>query len=95
MEEISPAERQSIIDSLDEETAAETIAELDKRLQTQVVEKLDPEKAADILPEPCAGDLQGSSRGDGAQRGARSKGADAVRPEYRGWNDEHGNCGRR
>ncbi|MFY9530237.1 MAG: CBS domain-containing protein [Candidatus Acidiferrales bacterium] len=51
MEEVSPAERQSIIDSLDEETAAETIAELDKRLQTQVVEKLDPEKAADIIEE--------------------------------------------
>jgi len=51
MEEISPAERQSIIDSLDEETAAETLAELDKRLQTQVVEQLDPEKAADIISE--------------------------------------------
>jgi Mg/Co/Ni transporter MgtE len=51
MEELSPAERQSIIGSLDEETAADTIAELDKRLQTQVVEKLDPEKAADILEE--------------------------------------------
>jgi magnesium transporter len=51
MEELSPDERQSIIASLDEETAAETIAELDKRLQTQVVEKLDPEKAADIIEE--------------------------------------------
>jgi len=51
MEEISPAERQSIINSLDEETAAETLAELDKRLQTQVVEQLAPEKAADILAE--------------------------------------------
>jgi magnesium transporter len=51
MEAISPAERQSIIDSLDEETAAETLAELDKRVQTQVVEQLDPEKAADILAE--------------------------------------------
>ena len=51
MEELSPAERQGIIDSLPEETAAEAIAELDKRLQTQVVEKLDPEKAADILEE--------------------------------------------
>ena len=51
MEEISPAERQSIIDSLDEETAAETLAELDKRLQTQVVEQLAPGKAADILAE--------------------------------------------
>ena len=51
MEELSPAERQGIIDSLPEDTAAEAIAELDKRLQTQVVEKLDPEKAADILEE--------------------------------------------
>ncbi len=51
MEELSPDERQGIISSLDEETAAETIAELDKRLQTQVVEKLDPERAADIIEE--------------------------------------------
>ena len=51
LEELSPAERQAIFDSLDEETAAETIAELDKRLQTQVVEKLTPAKAADILEE--------------------------------------------
>jgi CBS domain-containing protein len=51
MEELSPAERQGIIDSLPEDTAAEAIAELDKRLQTQVLEKLDPEKAADILEE--------------------------------------------
>lgn len=50
-EELSPAERTSIIESLDEETAAEVLAELDKRLQTQVVEKLDPERAADILEE--------------------------------------------
>lgn len=51
MEELSPAERTSIIESLDEETAAEVLAELDNRLQTQVVEKLDPERAADILEE--------------------------------------------
>ena len=51
MEELSPAERQSIMDSLDEETAADTLAELDKRLQAQVVEQLAPEKAADIIAE--------------------------------------------
>jgi magnesium transporter len=51
MEQLSPDERQSIIGSLDEETAAEAIAELDKRLQTQVVEKLDPERAAGIISE--------------------------------------------
>ncbi|MGH9560334.1 MAG: magnesium transporter MgtE N-terminal domain-containing protein [Terracidiphilus sp.] len=50
-EELSPDERQSIIASLDEETAAETLAELDKRLQSQVVEKLDPEKAAGIIED--------------------------------------------
>jgi Mg/Co/Ni transporter MgtE len=51
MEQLSPDERQGIIASLDEETAAETIAELDKRLQTQVVEKLEPGRAADIMEE--------------------------------------------
>jgi magnesium transporter len=51
MEELSPLERQSIIASLDEETAAEALAELDKRLTTQIVETLAPQKAADILEE--------------------------------------------
>src|ERR1700741_565708 len=39
MEELSAAERQGIIASLDEETAAKVLAELDKRLTTQIVEK--------------------------------------------------------
>src|SRR5216684_4226391 len=47
MEDISASERQSIIASLDEETAAAVLAELDARLTTQIVEKLDPEKAAE------------------------------------------------
>lgn len=51
MEELSPDERQGIINSLDEETAAHVIAELDNRLQPQVVENLAPEKAADIIEE--------------------------------------------
>jgi len=51
MEELSPDERQGLIGSLDEETAAEAISELDKRLQTQVMEKLDPEQAAHIIEE--------------------------------------------
>ncbi|MGD0305698.1 MAG: magnesium transporter, partial [Candidatus Acidiferrales bacterium] len=46
MEELSPEERQGIVTSLPEEAAAETIAELDERLQTQVVEGLDAEHAA-------------------------------------------------
>lgn len=51
LEALSSEERQSIIDSLDETSAAETLAELDSRLRQQIVEKLDPEKAADIIEE--------------------------------------------
>lgn len=51
MGELSPAERNSIIETLDEAVAAEVLAELDKRLQTQVFEGIPPEKAADILEE--------------------------------------------
>ena len=93
MEELSPDERQAIIGSLDEETAAETIAELDKRLQTQVVEKLDPEQAADIIEEmspDAAADLiaslepetqEGSSRRNGESRSARRREPAEVRPK--------------
>ena len=42
MEELSPAERQAIIASLDEESAAEALAELDSRLTSQIVEKMAP-----------------------------------------------------
>src|SRR5947208_12239747 len=49
MEELSASERQSIIASLDEQTAAAVLGELDARLTTQIVEDLDPEKAADKI----------------------------------------------
>ena len=51
LEHLSTEERQSIIDSLDEESAAEALSELDSRLRLQIVEKLDPEKAAGIIEE--------------------------------------------
>ncbi len=51
MEDLSTNERQSIIASLDEETAAETLAELDQRLTAQIMDTMDPERAADILEE--------------------------------------------
>src|SRR5215469_10442886 len=60
MEELSAAERQGIIASHDEETAAQVLAELDERLTTQIVEKMDPERVADILeemPPDAAADL--------------------------------------
>src|SRR6201984_3313841 len=51
MEELSASERQSIIASPDDQTAAAVLGELDAQLTTQIVEDLDPEKAADILEE--------------------------------------------
>jgi len=41
MEELSPVERQSIVASLDEETAAEALAELDKRAMQKVLASVD------------------------------------------------------
>src|SRR6202041_1485519 len=46
MEELSAAERQGIIASLDEETAAKVLAGLDGGLTTQIVGKSDPAKGA-------------------------------------------------
>jgi Mg/Co/Ni transporter MgtE len=51
MEDLSPTERQAIISSLDEESAAGALSEMDSRLTSQVVETLAPERAADILEE--------------------------------------------
>jgi CBS domain-containing protein/sporulation protein YlmC with PRC-barrel domain len=51
MEELSSDERNSIFASLDTESAAAAIAELDDRLKPQVLEGLGPDRAADILEE--------------------------------------------
>jgi CBS domain-containing protein len=51
MEDLSPTERHAIISSLDEESAAGALSEMDSRLTSQVVETLAPERAADILEE--------------------------------------------
>jgi magnesium transporter len=51
MEDLSHTERQSIIASLDEGSAAGALSEMDSRLISQIVEKLTPERAADIIEE--------------------------------------------
>src|SRR5579862_6073996 len=51
MEDLSHNERQSIIASLDEGSAAGALSEMDSRLISQIVEKLTPERAADIIEE--------------------------------------------
>ena len=51
LEDLSPAEREAVFTSLDEEVAAEALEEVDPKLQKALLEKLDEEKIADIVEE--------------------------------------------
>jgi sporulation protein YlmC with PRC-barrel domain len=51
VEELAPAEREAIFESLDEEKAAEALSEVEPKVQVSIIESLDPEKAADIVEE--------------------------------------------
>ncbi len=51
LEELAPAQREAIFESLDEEVAAEALEEIDPKLQAQLVESLDSDHAADIVEE--------------------------------------------
>ncbi len=49
LEELAPAEREAVMETLDEETAAEALGEVKPNLQVRILEELDKERAADIL----------------------------------------------
>ncbi len=51
VEELAPAEREAVFETLDEEVAAEALEEVDPRLQAAIVESLDSDRAADIVEE--------------------------------------------
>src|SRR5262245_34773344 len=62
VEDLPPAEREAVFETIDEEVAAETLEELDRDVQVSVVESLDKERAADIVEEmdpDAAADLLG------------------------------------
>src|SRR5262249_51029798 len=62
LEELAPAEREAVFESLDEEVAAGALEEIDPKLQFSIVRSLDSEKAADIVEEmnpDAAADLLG------------------------------------
>jgi sporulation protein YlmC with PRC-barrel domain len=62
LEDLSPAEREAVFTSLDEEVAAEALEEAEPRLQKALLEKLGEEKIADIVEEMdpgAAADLLG------------------------------------
>jgi magnesium transporter len=51
IEELAPAEREAVFQTLDEEVAAETLEEIHPRLQAAIVNSLDSDRAADIVEE--------------------------------------------
>lgn len=62
VEELAPAEREAIFETLDEEVAAETLEEISPKLQVSILSSLDSDRAADIVEEmdpDAAADLLG------------------------------------
>jgi magnesium transporter len=51
VEELGPAEREAIFETIDSEAAADALSEVDPRMQVSILESLEPEKAADIVEE--------------------------------------------
>ena len=51
LEELSRDEQKAVIESLDEETAAQALSEIPTRMQVDLLERINPEKAAGIVEE--------------------------------------------
>ncbi len=51
VEDLAPAEREAVFETIDEEVAAEALEEVDPRVQVSIVESLDSNRAADIVEE--------------------------------------------
>jgi len=51
LEELAPAEREAVFESLDEEVAADALEEIDPRMQVELMRSIDSDKAADIVEE--------------------------------------------
>ena len=62
LEDLAPAEREAIFQSLDDEVAAEALEEIDPRMQVELMRSIESDKAADIVEEmdpDAAADLLG------------------------------------
>ena len=49
VEDLPPAEREAVFETIDEEVAAEALEEVDPKVQVSIVESLDSDRAADIV----------------------------------------------
>ncbi len=51
VQDLGPAEREAIFETIDSEVAAEALSEIDPKMQASILEALEPEVAADIIEE--------------------------------------------
>lgn len=51
LENLAPAEREAVFESLDEEVAADALEEINPRMQVELMRSIDSDKAADIVEE--------------------------------------------
>jgi CBS domain-containing protein len=62
VEDLPPAEREAVFETIDEEVAAEALEEIDRDIQVSIVDSLDKDRVADIVEEmdpDAAADLLG------------------------------------
>ncbi len=62
LEELAPAEREAVFQSLDEEVAADALEEIDPKMQVELMRSIESDRAADIVEEMdpgAAADLLG------------------------------------
>src|SRR4051812_46545076 len=62
VEDLAPAEREAVFETIDEEVAAEALEEIEPDIQVSIVESLDKDRVADIVEEmnpDAAADLLG------------------------------------
>jgi sporulation protein YlmC with PRC-barrel domain/CBS domain-containing protein len=51
LEDLAPAEREAVFNSLPEETAAEALEEIEPKVQKELLQRMDSERVADIIEE--------------------------------------------
>ncbi len=51
LEDLTPADREAVFETLDEQVAADALEEINPRMQVSIVESLDSDRASDILEE--------------------------------------------
>ena len=86
VEDLPPAEREAVFETLDEEVAAEALEEIDPDIQVSIVESLDSNRAADIVEEmdpDAAADLLGelhrrAARARSSRRWSRRSGEEVT-----------------